>query len=168
MRPKKYILLTDRGNSATIATELGSTAVVPHTQYTLQCTVSSSSTRYPICIARKTFFVVHTPYRSYSISVCMWQCAAFIPRLVMGRRWRAGPGLGWAGPTHKNLIWWAAARPGPSKFQRMGRGPARSINFSEDGPRPGPAHHIKKKLRPSHPGPSFFQKSRPGPARPTT
>ena len=51
----------------------------------------------------------------------------------MGRRWWAGPGLGWAGPA----------------------GPARPINFSEDGPRPGPAHHI-------------FKKSRPGPARSIT
>ena len=34
----------------------------------------------------------------------------------------------------------------------MGRGAARFIKLSEDGPRPGPAHHI-------------FNKSRPGPAR---
>ena len=44
-------------------------------------------------------------------------------------------------------------RPGPSIFQRMGRGPARPIKNSEDGPRPGLAHHI-------------FIFSRPGPARP--
>ena len=72
------------------------------------------------------------------------------------------------GPAHQILIWWAAARPGPSIFtgwaaarprpsifHRMGGGPARPINFSEDGPRPGPAHHISKN-------------SRPGPARPIT
>ena len=63
--------------------------------------------------------------------------------LVMSRRWWAGPGLGWASP----------ARPGPANFQRVGRGPARPIKISEDGPRPGPAHHI-------------FNLSRPGPARP--
>ena len=40
----------------------------------------------------------------------------------MGRRWWAGPGLGWAGPA----------------------GPARPINLSEDGPRPGPAHQFHK------------------------
>ena len=52
----------------------------------------------------------------------------------------------------------------------MGLGPARTINFSENGPRPGPAHHIKKKNRsgPARPGPSFFQRlgpARPGPSR---
>ena len=55
----------------------------------------------------------------------------------MGRRWWAGPGLGQAGP---------------SIFYVMGRGPTRPVKFSEDGPRPGPAHHISNK-------------SRPGPAR---
>ena len=44
-------------------------------------------------------------------------------------------------------------RPGPSIFQRMGRGPARLIDFSEDGPRPDPAYDI-------------FNFSRPGPSRP--
>ena len=29
---------------------------------------------------------------------------------------------------------WATARPGPSIFPVMGRGPARPINFSDDGP----------------------------------
>ena len=50
-------------------------------------------------------------------------------------------------------MWWAAARPGPSNFNLVGRGPARPINFSEDGPWPVPAYHI-------------FKNSRPGPARP--
>ena len=44
------------------------------------------------------------------------------------------------GPAHQILSRWAATWPGPSNFQRMGRGPARPINFSEDGPRLGPAH----------------------------
>ena len=57
----------------------------------------------------------------------------------------------------------------------MGRGPARPINFSWDGPWPGPAHQISEdgpRLGPAHyifdfsrPGPSQFL-DRPGPARP--
>ena len=45
-------------------------------------------------------------------------------------------------PAHQILIWWAAARSGPSIFQRMGRGPAQPITFSKIyGPaRPGPSH----------------------------
>ena len=60
----------------------------------------------------------------------------------MGRRWWARPGLGWAGPVgpaqpiklyfggprpgpaRQIFRGWAAARPDPSIFQRMGRGPA--------------------------------------------
>ena len=38
----------------------------------------------------------------------------------------------------------------------MGRGPARSIKFLEDGPRPGPAHHISNKSRPGPTRPIFF------------
>ena len=60
-----------------------------------------------------------------------------------------GQAQGWAGPgrpAHPIIIWWAAARPGPSNFQRIGRGPARPIKFSEDGPPPGPAHHIFQKF----------------------
>ena len=70
------------------------------------------------------------------------------------------------GPAHQFLIRWAAARPGPSNFQRMGRGPTRPIKFSEDGPRPGPAHHIFKTSRPGPVRPIFFSKvsARPGPA----
>ena len=77
-------------------------------------------------------------------------------------------------------IWrgWAAARPGPSIFQRMGRGPARPIKIPEDGPRPDPADHVFKFSRPgparsikfskvsARPGPSHFETFRPGPARP--
>ena len=72
-----------------------------------------------------------------------------------------GPARGWAGPDRP-------ARPGPPVFDMMGRGPARPINFLEDGPRPGPTHHIKKKTGPARPGPSFYQKSRPRPARSIT
>ena len=43
------------------------------------------------------------------------------------------------------------ARPGPSNFRRMGRGPAKPNKFS-------------KNHGPARPGPSFFQTSRPGPA----
>ena len=59
----------------------------------------------------------------------------------------------------------AAARPGLSNFERMGRGPARPIKFSEDGPRPDPAHHIFKISRPG-PAHHFFKSL--GPARPIT
>ena len=67
--------------------------------------------------------------------------------LVMGRRGWAGPGLGRAGRV----------------FDMMGCRPARLIIFSEDGPRPGPAHHIFKNSRPG-PVHIFFQKSCPGPS----
>ena len=68
------------------------------------------------------------------------------------------------GPARHILIWWAAARPGPSNFQRMGRGPAWLFKFSEDGPRPGPAHHIFKNSRPG-PAHHFFKSlGRPDPA----
>ena len=63
-----------------------------------------------------------------------------------------GPRLG---PVHQFFRGWAAARPGPSKFQRTGLGPAQSMTFS--------SFH-----GPARPGPSHFQKSRPGPARPVT
>ena len=60
----------------------------------------------------------------------------------MGRRWRAGLGL---------------SRPGPI-FCMMGRRPAWPINFSGNGPRPGPARRIFKISRPgkvsARPGPS--------------
>ena len=58
------------------------------------------------------------------------------------------------GPARRIFRGWAAARPGPSNFQRMGRGPAQPITFSKiHGParpiifpkvsaRPGPAHHM--------------------------
>ena len=66
----------------------------------------------------------------------------------MSRRWWAGPGLDRAGP-------------GPLNFYLVGRGPARPVQFSEDGPRPGPAHHIFKI---SCPGPAHhFSKVSAGP-----
>ena len=52
-------------------------------------------------------------------------------------------GLSWAnarGLADQFLIWWAAARPGPSIFQRMGHGPAQPITLEKS--RPGPAHHM--------------------------
>ena len=83
------------------------------------------------------------------------------------------------GPAHQISSRWAAARLGPSNFHMMGRGPARPIKFSDDGPRPGlhhqishdgpqpgPAHQIFRTLGPAQPGPPNFQNSRPGPARP--
>ena len=68
-------------------------------------------------------------------------------------------------PAHQISIRWATARPGPPIFQMMGRGPARPIKFSDDGPRPGLAYQNISKLS-APPGPSHFKKSRPGPARP--
>ena len=69
------------------------------------------------------------------------------------------------GPAHQFFRGWAAARPGPSKFQRMGRGPTQPVTFSNfhGWARPGPSIFLK-----SRPGPSHFQKSRPGPDRPVT
>ena len=74
------------------------------------------------------------------------------------------------------------ARPGPYIFHSVGRGPARPIQFSsdgprpgrpiffskKDGPRPGPAHSIFKISRPGLARPIIFQTYRPGPARPVT
>ena len=58
----------------------------------------------------------------------------------------------WASPSV--LMWWAAARPDPSIFQGMGRGPAQPIHFSEDGPWPGPRHIFPAIPDPARPGPS--------------
>ena len=86
-----------------------------------------------------------------------------------------------SGP-YKAHISWAAARPGPSNFHMMGRGPARSIKLPHDGPqpgparptnfsklsaRPGPAHHIFSFFGPARRRPITFSKisARPGPAR---
>ena len=55
-------------------------------------------------------------------------------------------------PTHQNFIGRAAARPGPSIFQKSRPGPARPITFSKVSARLGPARH------------DFSD--RPGPARP--
>ena len=72
------------------------------------------------------------------------------------------------GPAHQMSRGWAAARPGPSKFQRMGRGPAWPIKISEDGSRPGPAHHIFNFSQPDPARPINFSKisARSGLARP--
>ena len=64
---------------------------------------------------------------------------------------RPGVGLALAGQTgqaRQIFRGWAAARPGPSNFQRMGRGPAQLITFS-------------KIHGPARPGASFFQTSWP-------
>ena len=90
-------------------------------------------------------------------------------------------------------ISWAAVRAGPSKHMSrlmgraerpiysphlMGRGPARPIKifrgwaapgpgpskFSEDGPRPGPAHENFRGWAAAQPSPSHFKFSPPGPA----
>ena len=53
-----------------------------------------------------------------------------------------------------------AAEPGPSNFQMIGRGPARSIKFPHEGPQPGPAHKIFKTLGPGPTRPTNFSNSR--------
>ena len=80
-----------------------------------------------------------------------------------------GPARGWAGLGRP-------ARPDPPIFYMMGRGPARPAKFSEDGPRPGPAHQFFRGWAAARPSPSHFQKfkarpiifsnvsARPGPA----
>lgn len=80
-----------------------------------------------------------------------------------------GPRLG---PAHQISREWAAARPTPSNAQRMGRGPARAINYSEGGPRPGPSHFQTFTARPA-PANQNFKSLGPvrhhfqlGPARP--
>ena len=71
------------------------------------------------------------------------------------------------GPT---LVGWPRVGPGragTSIFYMMDRGPARSVNFSEDGPRPGPAHHIFKFSlpSPSHGSEAHETRALYGPAR---
>ena len=85
-------------------------------------------------------------------------------RNFQGLSWADAGGLArsWAGPGRP-------ARHGPQTFDMMGRGPARPVKFSEDGPRPGPAHHIKKfTARPTifsnvsaRPGPAHHMAARP-------
>ena len=80
-------------------------------------------------------------------------------------------GLGGAAHVDAHISW-AAARPGPSDCEMMGR---RRIRLREDrpgpsnaldaGPRPGPAHNVSIFHGPARPGPPIFQSSRPGPAR---
>ena len=65
-------------------------------------------------------------------------------------------------PAYQISRGWAAARRGPSNFQRMGRGPTQPITFSKFH---GPARPIIFSKVSARPGPSHFQKSRPGPAR---
>ena len=69
-----------------------------------------------------------------------WQ-VSYIQRLVMGRP-GVEPTWGWAGPVDHFFMWWAEAPPGPSKFQLVGRGPARPIKLAIGGARPGPVHQI--------------------------
>ena len=85
----------------------------------------------------------------------------------------------WAGRSgpYRAHILWAAARSGPSIFERMDRGPARPINFSEDGSQHDPAHQNFRGWAAARPKPSQFQfftarpitfskvSARPGPAR---
>ena len=54
----------------------------------------------------------------------------------------------------------------PINFYMMGRGPAWPVKFSENWPRPGPAHHIFRGWAAARPSPSHFQQipARPGPA----
>ena len=73
------------------------------------------------------------------------------------------------GPAHQIIRGWAAARPGPSKFHRMGRGPTQPTTFFHIVTAwPGPAHQFFESLGPAWPGPSHFQSSRSGLARPVT
>ena len=72
------------------------------------------------------------------------------------------------GLAHQILRGWAAARPGPSIFQRTGRVPARPTKISQDGPRPDPAHQIFKFHGPARPGPSNFERMGRGPTQPIT
>ena len=57
-------------------------------------------------------------------------------------------------------------RPGTLNFNLVDRGPARPVKFSEDGPRPGPAHQFFRGWAAARPSPSHFQRftARPGPA----
>ena len=74
----------------------------------------------------------------------------------------------WAGRSgpYRAHISWAAVRPGPSNFERMRRGSARPIKFSEDGPRPGPAHEKFGRWAAARPSSSHSQifTARPDPA----
>ena len=82
----------------------------------------------------------------------------FFAGLAMGRRRWAGPGF--SHPSTFHMM--GPARPGSSNIHLVGCGPARPINFSEDGPRLGRAHYTQI----SRPGPNPPTKkiSRPGPA----
>ena len=91
-------------------------------------------------------------------------------------------GPSWAGRCGRYTVHisWGAARPGPSNFERMSRGPAHSIIFqgtacgpprpvkrSEDGPCPGPSHQFFRGCAMARPSPSRFKKFTAWPVWPT-
>ena len=73
-------------------------------------------------------------------------------------------------PAHQFFRGWAAVRPGPSIFRRMGcdptqpitfsifHGPARPTIFLKVSARPGPAHHIFEMLGPARPASTAHDK----------
>ena len=63
----------------------------------------------------------------------------------------------WAGRRgpYRAHISWAAARPSPAVFHRMGRG-SRPIKFLSHGPRPSLTHQIFITWAAARPGPSHF------------
>ena len=77
------------------------------------------------------------------ISLLCIRAHAFIFIFIRGCHGLALVGR-WDGPAHEFFKSWAAARPGPSNCQRMGRGPAQPIAFLKftARARPGPAHDI--------------------------
>ena len=99
------------------------------------------------------------PSTAHGLSIdCTWDanglsvgCPSGLGRVGPGR---AGPGHflydgPQPGPSRHMFRGWAAARPGPSKFERMGRGPAQPITFLKNlGPnRPVPHHMAARPMR---------------------
>ena len=73
-----------------------------------------------------------------------------------------------AGPSkHTGFVMCRAERP-MKNLHLMGHGPARPIKFREDGPRPGPAHHICRRWAAARPDPSKFQGMGRGPTQSIT
>ena len=76
----------------------------------------------------------------------------------------AGPGRAGQSIFHvmdrQKFIWWAAARPSPSNFHLMSRGPAHQFLREWAAARPSLSHFQKFTARP---GPLDFQICRPGP-----
>ena len=71
-----------------------------------------------------------------------------------------------AGPSkHTGFVMCRAERP-MKNLHLMGHGPARPIKFREDGPRPGPAHHICRRWAAARPDPSKFQWTGRDPTQP--